>query len=355
VNKSLLIASLTAVGLALGSSPIYADADQPWHITGQVGGVNLDNNRDTRNDGGWYSIGFGRFFGNNISVDIEYDDYKGTFRGFDTAVPGATYDKWKLRTWGLMGRYHFGQRSWRPYVAAGLGRTTHGSVLSEGRATAISLGLGVQGKLSKHFSGRAQLLWRQDGDGISMPQYRDFSDFYYSIGFSFDFGGKEPPPPPPPPPPAPPPAPPPNPDLDGDGVLNEHDKCPNTRPGAVVDLDGCEVEAVIELQGIHFDFDKATLKPEALTVLDQAAALLKKHERVVVEVAGHTDSKGSEEYNQGLSDRRANAVKDYLNSQGVKASRLSARGYGESRPVASNDTDEGRAENRRVELIVLDR
>ena len=125
--------------------------------------------------------------------------------------------------------------------------------------------------------------------------------------------------------------------------------------GAVVDLDGCEVEAVIELEGIHFEFDKATLKPEAMDVLDQAAALLKKHERVVVEVAGHTDSKGSEEYNQGLSERRATAVKDYLNSKGVKASRLTSRGYGESRPVASNDTDEGRAENRRVELIVLDR
>jgi OOP family OmpA-OmpF porin len=115
------------------------------------------------------------------------------------------------------------------------------------------------------------------------------------------------------------------------------------------------VEAVIELEGIHFEFDKATLKPEAMTVLDQAAALLKKHERVVVEVAGHTDSIGSEEYNQGLSERRATAVKDYLNSKGVRASRLTSRGYGESRPVASNDTDEGRAENRRVELIVLDR
>ncbi len=88
---------------------------------------------------------------------------------------------------------------------------------------------------------------------------------------------------------------------------------------------------------------------------DKAAALLQKHERVVVEVAGHTDSVGSDEYNMGLSDRRANSVKDYLTAKGVKASRLSAHGYGESRPVASNDTDEGRAENRRVELIVLDR
>jgi len=123
----------------------------------------------------------------------------------------------------------------------------------------------------------------------------------------------------------------------------------------VVDLDGCEVEAVISLDGVHFDFDKSTLKPEAKAILDKAAALLDKHERVVVEVAGHTDSIGTEQYNQALSVRRANAVKDYLVSKGVKASRLSAKGYGESQPVASNDTEAGRAENRRVELIVLDR
>jgi OOP family OmpA-OmpF porin len=138
-------------------------------------------------------------------------------------------------------------------------------------------------------------------------------------------------------------------------VPNERDKCPNTRPGAVVDLDGCEVEAVIELEGVYFDFDKATIKPEGKAVLDEAAALLNKHERVVVEVAGHTDSVGSDAYNQGLSERRANSVKDYLTAQGVTATRLTAKGYGEAQPVASNDTKEGRAENRRVELIVLDR
>jgi len=106
---------------------------------------------------------------------------------------------------------------------------------------------------------------------------------------------------------------------------------------------------------VYFDFDKATIKPEGKAVLDEAAALLQKHERVVVEVAGHTDSVGSESYNQGLSERRAVAVKEYLTAKGITASRLTARGYGEAQPVASNDTKEGRAENRRVELIVLDR
>ena len=220
----------------------------------------------------------------------------------------------------------------------------------------MSAGAGLIGQFTDHFSARLQVLYRTDGDKSSQPSVRGYGDVIYTVGLSFDFGGKaEPPPPPPPAAPAAPAAPPPNPDLDGDGVLNERDKCPNTRKGAVVDLDGCEVEAVISLEGVHFDFDKATLRPEAIAVLDQAAGLLDKHERVVVEVAGHTDSVGSDAYNQGLSVRRADSVKNYLVSKGVNASRLTARGYGESQPVASNDTDAGRAENRRVELIVLDR
>ena len=179
--------------------------------------------------------------------------------------------------------------------------------------------------------------------------------------WGIEFGGRlgldkeEAPAPSAPPPPPPPPAAPANPDLDGDGVLNERDKCPNTRPGAVVDLDGCEVEAVISLEGVHFEFDKATLTPEAMAILDKAVALLDKQQKVVVEVAGHTDSVGSEEYNQKLSERRAIAVKDYLESKGITANRLTAMGYGEAQPVASNDTDAGRALNRRVELIVLSR
>ena len=197
----------------------------------------------------------------------------------------------------------------------------------------------------------------QENFGISGIRLRPHPRIF-GINLTFSFGGSEPraqSEPPPPPPAAAPAAPPPNPDLDGDGVPNERDKCPNTRSGAVVDLDGCEVEAVISLEGVHFDFDQATLRPEAIAILDKAAGLLETQASVVVEVAGHTDSVGSEAYNQGLSERRAEAVKDYLESQGITATRLTARGYGEAQPVASNDTEAGRAQNRRVELIVLSR
>lgn len=105
------------------------------------------------------------------------------------------------------------------------------------------------------------------------------------------------------------------------------------------------------LEGVNFDFDKAVIRPQDYAKLDQDVEALKAWGDVEVEVAGHTCSIGTEEYNLGLSQRRAEAVRNYLVSKGVSADRLTARGYGESRPVASNATREGRAQNRRVELV----
>lgn len=356
MKKRILVLSLAAASLSLGTGNVVADGDQPWHVTGTFGTINLDNDRNTRNNDVLWGVGFGRFFGNNVSLDVEYDQFSGTYEDTQQMVPGATYDQWKLSNWGVMGRYYIGQANVRPFLAVGLGSLKHRNVMNSSTAISASMGAGIAGQFAKHLSGRAQVVYRSDGDDRSLPTSASYGDWIWSVSLSYDFGGKPPPPPPPPPAAAPPPPPPPpNPDLDGDGVPNERDKCPNTRKGAVVDLDGCEVEAVIALDGVHFAFDKATLTPKAKTILDGAAALLDKNERVVVQVAGHTDSIGTEAYNQGLSDRRANSVKDYLVSKGVRASRLTARGYGESQPVASNDTEAGRAENRRVELIVLDR
>jgi OOP family OmpA-OmpF porin len=355
MNKTKLAFAIAATGMMLGSGTLAADAHQPFHITGQAGALYTDSDRNSRDDDVWWSVGFGYFITKNLSLDLEYDRFSGTWRDYQEAVPGASFDQWGQTNIGVMGRYYFSNWKVRPFLAAGIGSLEHRNVSDEGSSFSLSLGGGLRSQFTKHFGGSVQLLYRKDRDSDTIEGIDAYGDWILSAGLSWDFGGKEPPPPPPPEEPPPPPPPPPNPDLDGDGVLNEHDKCPNTRPGAVVDLDGCEVEAVIELDGVHFDFDKATLKPEAKAVLNEAAALLAKHERVVVEVAGHTDSTGPEAYNQKLSERRAMAVQDYLVEKGVRASRLSAKGYGESMPVASNDTKEGRAENRRVELIVLDR
>ena len=106
----------------------------------------------------------------------------------------------------------------------------------------------------------------------------------------------------------------------------------------------------IVLRGINFDFDRATIKPEFEGVLDAGVEALKENADVRVQVAGYTDSVGTDAYNQGLSERRANAVLEYLSTHGIDGSRLSAVGFGETNPVADSATDDGRAQNRRVEL-----
>jgi len=109
----------------------------------------------------------------------------------------------------------------------------------------------------------------------------------------------------------------------------------------------------IVLRGVNFDFNKADIRPEARPILDEAISTLKEYKDITLSVEGHTDSIGSDAYNQKLSVRRAQAVADYLEKGGITASRMTIKGFGESQPVASNDTAEGRAENRRVELRIL--
>lgn len=143
-------------------------------------------------------------------------------------------------------------------------------------------------------------------------------------------------------------------DSDGDGVPDYLDKCPNTTKGLKVDATGCVRDAqTIVLQNVNFEFDKSTLTADAKTVLNDVAKGLVSQKDLRVEIAGHTDSKGSNAYNQKLSQSRAASVKSYLISQGVAPGQLVSKGYGEVQPVATNDTDEGRAQNRRVEFRVL--
>jgi outer membrane protein OmpA-like peptidoglycan-associated protein len=110
---------------------------------------------------------------------------------------------------------------------------------------------------------------------------------------------------------------------------------------------------VIILKGVNFAFNSAELTPKSKENLDQWVTRIKGDKTIRVEVAGHTDSVGSDAYNQQLSQRRAKSVVDYFVAQGVPADRLKAVGYGKKKPIASNATDEGRAQNRRVELQIF--
>ncbi|HVN83246.1 MAG TPA: OmpA family protein [Candidatus Binatia bacterium] len=147
---------------------------------------------------------------------------------------------------------------------------------------------------------------------------------YVTAGLGLTYNAAPPPPAPPPPPPpvaqAPKPAPP--------------------------------VKKKIVLRGVNFDFNKSNIRADAKPVLDEAIATLKQEGTISIVAEGHTDSRGTDAYNEKLSLRRANAVRDYLVKGGIDANRISIEGYGESRPVADNKTDDGRAQNRRVELRI---
>jgi OOP family OmpA-OmpF porin len=165
------------------------------------------------------------------------------------------------------------------------------------------------------------------------------------------------------------------PDTDGDGVFDYMDKCPGTPKGVAVDTKGCPLDtdkdgiydymdkcwntpmgAEVDEKGcwdignVLFDTDKHDIKSQYYSILDEVVTVMKNNPSLTLEVEGHTDNIGSAKYNQNLSMERAISVVGYLVSKGIDKLRLQGSGYGPSKPAASNDTAEGRAQNRRVEL-----
>ena len=136
-------------------------------------------------------------------------------------------------------------------------------------------------------------------------------------------------------------------DSDGDGVIDPNDLCPDTPRGTRVGPQGCPCDLTLKL---NFAFDSSALTDSDKAQLDAAVAELKRLNWTSGVIEGHTDSIGSDAYNQKLSERRAATVREYLIAQGIAESRMAPTGFGESQPVADNKTAEGRAENRRVVL-----
>ena len=157
-------------------------------------------------------------------------------------------------------------------------------------------------------------------------------------------------------------------DNDGDGLVDfpsdkgcaaaddkdETNPCNTSETGEKISLRGCGTGDVIVLRGVNFEFDKSNLTANAKTILDDVAEELSAHPEIKIELGGHTDAKGSNEYNQSLSEQRAASVVGYLASKGLAKERMRSAGYGESSPVADNETDEGRELNRRVELKITE-
>ena len=225
------------------------------------------------------------------------------------------------------------------------------------REANYKFGVGLQLKLTDAFVMRAEAERYRVGDAVGRNGDIDL----FSLGVLYRFGwatpqaarSETPPPPAAMPEPVPPPPPAPPRDSDNDGVTDDLDKCPGTPRGTAVDAVGCPLKGSITLEGVTFEYNSAQLSAESRTILGGIGDNLKKYPRLRIELQGHTDNVGGDAYNLALSRRRAESVRDYLIERGVVADRLAARGYGEAQPIESNDTEAGRARNRRVVMHVI--
>jgi outer membrane protein OmpA-like peptidoglycan-associated protein len=300
-----------------------------------------------------------------------YGDYQGAHGEKSTDAIGGTIN-------GLLFPFSGASNFFALLGAGGLDIDRHPAAHKEYSLTTFEGGLGYIFALSsgnydwgiradaRYRYGHRESRVEPEGD---IDVDHDFADVLVNLGLQLPLGLRQPPPPPAAPAVVP------VADSDGDGVLDDADQCPGTPPGTAVDAKGCPLPPpappcktpevgekismggcgtgdVIVLRGVNFDFDKSKLTPNAATILDNVASELKAYPSIQVEIGGHTDSLGSDAYNQRLSEARASSVKTYLTDAGVDGSRMTTAGYGEAQPVADNETEEGRALNRRVELKV---
>jgi OOP family OmpA-OmpF porin len=353
MKKSAILA--TAVGLAaLASMPARAaDPNRPWSdevgqwfVAPFVGYAWTDSDRFL-NDDVHYGAAIGKHLTDKWSLQLEgyTSDFNGDPDGnADATLSGGAIDL--MRVFGRANRIS-------PYLLGGIGIQNSNYVGSKGdENVTASFGAGLMWDLFRSGDGSRTVQLRPEVRArYDLQQENNKVDTVAQIGLAFGWGPPIPepvveaPPPPPPPPPAK------CADTDNDGVCDEADKCPGTAAGVKVDSVGCPMEQTLKLL---FDFDSAELRPESITELERVVKFMGDVPFAKVLVEGHTDSKGSDAYNQALSDRRAKAVFDYLSSRGVDPARLSSVGKGESAPIADNATEEGRQENRRVMLIRTD-
>jgi OOP family OmpA-OmpF porin len=360
-KKILCLALFGAMGAA--QAVMAQDFDDRWYLDGTIGMNFQDNSRNT-NNAPFASFGIGKNVSPEWSLELNLN-YQNPHKTSNSNLFWSQYGG------SLDALYHFRKegRNWGPYLRGGIGYQKADEEIDnfpnpispihrKDGHLAVNAGAGLEAQYGR-WGIRTELGARWDNDsnhGGSSSNY--YTDLLASVGVTVALG--------PEPMKAVEPAPAPAPvatcadkDSDGDGVNDCNDKCPNSPAGQTVGPDGCPVPVTIDLRGVNFDFDKSTLRPDAVAILNEAIEVLKKYPELKVEVAGHTDSIGTDAYNQKLSERRAKAVFDYLTSNGIDAGRLvGPHGYGESRPIAPNtnpdgsDNPEGRAKNRRTELNV---
>jgi OOP family OmpA-OmpF porin len=326
MKKTLLCAALAVtVALPLAASAAPREEGQ-WYISPKLGYGWADSDR-LSGDGMYAALGFGYVFKQNWTIEGELG-----YNQFDE--DGASHPlEWNQLSIGASLRYLHDMGNAHPYFGIAFGYADNevdnsAADLQDG-GYFIGPIVGFEWDVTDSGALRFEVGHKYaDFDEVGVSE-SGFWDTTVSLGFTHYFGGRAAPAPaqaPPPPPPPPPPAPPEEP----------------VKP----------LPVSITLNGVNFDFDKCTLRADAIAILDEAVRVLNGND-IRVEVAGHTDSVGTEEYNQTLSECRAKVVGEYLTGNGVSGAKIATvNGYGELRPIDTNDTAEGRARNRRTELNV---
>lgn len=362
-SRPLIIPLLVTTGLS--QIAVAQSVDNRPAIHGGASWFEMDVKRDIDDDNGFY-------VGGEIPLT---ERWSGTLElwqndSYLENLPMETDNRYTR----IGGNYHLNLHSrWQPYLAAGIGHMEtdfeHAGTAGD---TALDFGVGIKRFFTDNLflRGDAKVLLGEGGA----------DDLLFGISIGYAFGarssGASP---------TPAPA-----DSDGDGVVDDRDRCPGTRPGAEVDERGCESENerdsdrdgvadsrdrcpdtdpdhavdnrgcviidVVELRQeleVRFDTDQHEVTPGYDGVIRDFADFMDRYGDSSAYIEGHTDSDGTEDYNQDLSERRAQAVVDVLvEDHDIREERLNAVGYGESRPVADNNTAQGKAQNRRTVGVV---
>lgn len=371
-NTRPAVAAALLLGVALSASA-FAQGDwqsTDWIVRGGVSQVDPKSGKyalspTTRlgvDDDTGFSFDVTKMFSEKWGVELFAAPAQNHRTTSDTATASAPFGKVEPVIQTLTGQYHLNPTGRvRPYLGGGMAYTQFNgempAALSLGRSWGPTAVAGVDLGITKRFFVNASARWidmksQVRINGVDQGKLT-LDPMIYSINLGYRFGTAAAPvaaaaavaaiapvAPPPPPPPAPK-------DSDGDGVIDPNDMCPDTPRGTRVGPQGCPCDLTLKL---NFAFDSATLTDADKAQLDAAAAELKRLNWTSGVIEGHTDSIGSDAYNQKLSERRVAAVRDYLVAQGVAEGRMEPKGFGESQPVADNRTKEGRAENRRVVL-----
>jgi OOP family OmpA-OmpF porin len=302
-----------------------------------------------------------------IDSEVNQDDDYGWLFGAELPVAerwGITLEHWNVETDNdnaagdadlkytrLGGNYHLTQSGpWQPYLSAGLGyyrlkESVPGPGVDE---PSFDFGVGFKRFIGDNF------FLRGDAKLIRVQEINTW-DQTVSLGLGYAFGPRTRAVAPAPAAPAAPPVAA-DPDSDGDGVPDSRDRCANTPRNLAVDANGCPILETNQMRQellVNFDFDQAVVKSEFYDEIETFAEFMQTYSNTNVVIEGHTDSDGTEAYNQGLSERRATAVMNRLvNTHGIAASRLSAVGFGESRPAVDNNSADNKERNRRIEAEV---